>query len=301
MPTDSALLVPHTSVSLPANGVPYHVHEWSSPTSPTLTHRRTVVLVHGYLDAGGTWSFVAPTLAAAGFRVLAPDMRGFGRSGRLREGAYYHFADYVFDLADVLDALANEGAVDLVGHSMGGTIATLLAGTFPERVRSLTLVEGVGPEDSPWASGPKRMRRWIEQVRAGANRDPNPRMTPEQAQKRLAIHHPRVPEDVLARLLPHLTHTSDDGHVTWHFDPVHRTTSPGMFFSDYYSEFAKNVRCPVLFVSGGPTGFHPDDEAQRLGSFGTLEQVEILDAGHMVHWTRPEALAAALLAHLQKE
>jgi pimeloyl-ACP methyl ester carboxylesterase len=47
----------------------------------------------------------------------------------------------------------------------------------------------------------------------------------------------------------------------------------------------------VLFVGGGPQGFHTEDEAERLAAFGDLEHVELDGAGHMVHWTRPAELA----------
>src|SRR5437764_4877976 len=100
-----------------ANGLDHNVIEWEAEAAA----RGTVVLVHGYMDAAGTWDRVAPVLAAAGFRVLAPDMRGFGDSARVPAGAYYHFIDYVFDLADLTLALSPEPFA-LVGHSMGGTI-----------------------------------------------------------------------------------------------------------------------------------------------------------------------------------
>ena len=51
-------------------------------------------------------------------------------------------------------------------------------------------------------------------------------------------------------------------------------------------------------MSGGPRGYHPPDEAERLEAFTTLTQVALEDAGHMVHWTEPEELASLLLAHL---
>lgn len=265
----------------------------------------TVVLVHGYMDAGGTWDLVAPALAAAGLRVLAPDMRGFGDGARVGAGGYYHFVDYVFDLADLVDQLAPGEPIALVGHSMGGTIATLLAGTFPERVARLVLVEGVGPPDNPWELGPVRMRGWIEQVRRSRARgDGPPSFTREDALNRLSASHPSVAPEVLAHRLPHLARTagdardSDEGRVAWRFDPLHRTTAPMPFFAKLFMEFAKKVTCPVLFVSGGPMGFHPSDEDERLAAFATCERAEVGDAGHMAHWTQPDALARLLLRHL---
>jgi pimeloyl-ACP methyl ester carboxylesterase len=50
----------------------------------------------------------------------------------------------------------------------------------------------------------------------------------------------------------------------------------------------------VLFVSGGPLGFHPPDEEERLSAFARLERREIESAGHMMHWTRPDEVARLL-------
>ena len=288
---------------VPANGLEHNVLEWL-PAGGARSRAendgvRTVVLVHGFMDAGGTWDQVAPTLAAAGLRVLAPDMRGFGDGARVPAGGYYHFVDYVFDLADLVEQLSPGEPIALVGHSMGGTIATLFAGTFPERVARLAIIEGVGPPDNPWEVGPVRMRGWIEQVRASRARgDRRPTLAREEALKRMAANHPKVAPEVLAHRLPHLAADAGAGRVTWQFDALHRTTAPMPFFAKLFMEFAKKVTCPVLFVSGGAQGFHPPDEAERLAAFATCERAELGDAGHMVHWTQPEQLSKLLLAHL---
>src|SRR4051794_668300 len=105
-----------TSLRVHANELDHHVLEWEASGSRRSTVR-TVVLVHGYMDAGGTWDLVAPALAAKGFRVLAPDMRGFGDGARAPKGSYYPFVDYVFDLADLVDPLSPGEPIALVGHS----------------------------------------------------------------------------------------------------------------------------------------------------------------------------------------
>ena len=284
-----------------ANGLEHSVLEWlpaAGAGSQPNQAARTVVLVHGFMDAGGTWDLVAPMLAAAGQRVLAPDMRGFGEGARVPVGGYYHFVDYVFDLADLVDELSPGEPIALVGHSMGGTIATLFAGTFPERVARLAIIEGVGPPDNPWEMGPVRMRGWIEQVRTSRARAQHaPTFTSEEALKRLSGNHPSVEPEVLAHRLPHLAVAAGEGRVAWRFDPLHRTTAPVPFFAKLFIEFAKRVTCPVMFVSGGALGFHPPDEDERLAAFARCERAELGDAGHMVHWTQPESLAKLLLAH----
>jgi pimeloyl-ACP methyl ester carboxylesterase len=253
------------------------------------------------MDAAGTWDRVAPILAGDGFRVLAPDMRGFGEGARAPSGSYYHFSDYIADLAELVDALSPSQPVALVGHSMGGTITTLYAGAFPEKVVRLANLEGLGPPDNAFAIGPTRMRRWVSDLRAVRARELAP-MRREDARRRLIANHPTVPREVLDHRLPHLVRdvTDADGaaRVVWRFDPLHRTTSPVPFFAELFVEFAKLVTCPVLFVSGGPQGFHPPDEGQRLAAFAHLERATLEGAGHMMHWTRPHELGALLRSFL---
>jgi pimeloyl-ACP methyl ester carboxylesterase len=286
---------PVKSLTVRANGLEHHVLEWL----PTVVDEeaRTCVLLHGYMDAAGTWDEVAPDLSRAGLRVLAPDMRGFGDGPRVSEGGYYHFADYVADLADLVDALTGGDPFLLAGHSMGGTIASLYAGAFPERVAKLALLEGLGPPDIPPDALPDRMRRWIEEVRGVRSRGREPKAIgrPEDARARLAASHPGVDPAVLATRVPHLVRDLGGGRVGWRYDPLHKTVSPVGFSVAAYTAFARRARCPVLYVDGGSTGFHPADEAARLAAFGRVEHVSLDGAGHMMHWTRPRELVQALL------
>jgi pimeloyl-ACP methyl ester carboxylesterase len=282
-----------SSLHILANGLDHHVLEWPSTGAED---RGTVLLVHGYMDAAATWDLVAPGLAAAGFRVLAPDQRGFGDGPRVPSGGYYHFPDYVPDLADIVDRLVPPGEpLLLVGHSMGGTIVTMYAGTFPERVSRLVVIEGAGPPDSAHDTAPDRMRRWVEEVRALRSRAPRTMASRDEALRRLVGNHPRVAEDVLRLELDALARPLAGGGMTWKADPLHATRSPLPFFAASWMAFARRVTCPVLFVSGGPRGWHPPDEDERVGSFAVLERFEIADAGHMMHWTEPEKLTGLLV------
>jgi pimeloyl-ACP methyl ester carboxylesterase len=295
------------SLRVAANALEHHVLEWcalapSHPAAAAPLAVRTVLLVHGFMDAAGTWDLVAPSLAAHGLRVLAPDLRGFGAAPKVAGGAYYHFADYVLDLAELVEALSPGEPVGVVGHSMGGVVATLFAGSFPERVGRLVNLEGAGPPDNPWEAGPTRMRAWVEQVRATRARAATrpPTLSRPEALARLAANHPDVAPAALERLLPHLSEEAGEGRVAWRFDPLHRTTSPTPFFARLLAEFAKRVACPVLFVSGGPRGYHAPDEDARLAAYPVCTRRELPDAGHMMHWTQPAALAALLVEHLAR-
>jgi pimeloyl-ACP methyl ester carboxylesterase len=274
-----------------ANGLEHRVLEWTRGT-PT----GTALLLHGYMDAAATWRPVACRLARAGLRVIAPDLRGYGDSARAPQGSYYHFPDYVADVADLVEQLVGRTPLLLAGHSMGGTIATLYTGAFPANVTKLALLEGVGPPDNSFEGMPDRMRTWIEQTRALEQQGGRVKSvgTLEDALRRLAKNHAGVPLDVLRSHLPELVTDAGDGHVGWKGDPRHKPASPVPFFAGAYLSFAKRVTCPVLYVSGGSTGFHSEDEEARLSAFSTLERFEIPDAGHMMHWTRTDPLAARL-------
>jgi pimeloyl-ACP methyl ester carboxylesterase len=285
-----------TSLQVKANGLEHHVTEWLPPVEASVTG--TALLIHGFMDAGASWELVAPLLAAGGLRVVAPDMRGFALAPRAPEGSYYHFPDYVADVADLVRLLVPGSSEDsplfIVGHSMGGTVSTLFTGAFPERVTKLALLEGLGPPDNPPEIAPDRMRRWIEQLRT-TQRDARSIGTMADALRRLSGNHSRIDQAILSDRIRHLVKALPGGEVAWAFDPLHRTTSPMPFFSRVFNSFASRVTCPVLAVSGGPDGFHPTDEEERIASFPRVERAELATAGHMMHWTAPEALAAILI------
>jgi pimeloyl-ACP methyl ester carboxylesterase len=109
-----------------------------------------------------------------------------------------------------------------------------------------------------------------------------------------------VPREVLATRLDALARDLPGGGVAWKADPLHTTQSPMPFFAATFREFLRRVACPVLFVSGGPLGWHPPDEDERLACFAGLERVEIADAGHMMHWTRPAEMAEHVAAFVLK-
>jgi len=98
-----------------------------------------VMLVHGWPDTHAVWRTQIGPLTDAGYRVIAHDQRGFGRSGRPPEVSDYHVFNAMADLGSIMDALDIADA-HLVGHDWGAP-PCWLAGMFsPERVRSLTAV-----------------------------------------------------------------------------------------------------------------------------------------------------------------
>jgi pimeloyl-ACP methyl ester carboxylesterase len=103
-----------------------------------------VVLLHGFPELSYSWRHQLPALAAAGYAAAAPDLRGYGRSDRPLAVDDYAFPKLVGDVLGLIAALGHE-SVHLVGHDWGGTLAWTVAGSFPERVRSLTILNAPQP------------------------------------------------------------------------------------------------------------------------------------------------------------
>jgi pimeloyl-ACP methyl ester carboxylesterase len=273
------------------NGLRLYVHRFRDES--TAPSGLTIVLLHGFMDSGATWDMVAPVLARAGHDVVAPDLRGFGLSDSVGAGGYYHFPDYVADLAALVDALAPR-RLAVVGHSMGGTVAGLYAGAHADKLERLALLEGTGPMATEPSIAVDRMQAWLRTLRE-VPRVPKTLVSLQEAIERLALHHPRVPRDVIESRAKLLTRADDQGRLLWAYDPLHRTTAPTPFHAEAFEEFLRRIDCPTLVVSGGPTGWHPPDEAKRIACLRHPVHFELPNAGHMMHWTEPVALAQQLV------
>jgi pimeloyl-ACP methyl ester carboxylesterase len=103
-----------------------------------------VLLLHGFPQSRYTWRAVVPSLAAAGFRAVAPDQRGYSPGARPEGVEAYGSDRLVADVLDILDALGAEQA-HLVGHDWGGQVAWLTAAHHPARVASLSVLSRPHP------------------------------------------------------------------------------------------------------------------------------------------------------------
>jgi pimeloyl-ACP methyl ester carboxylesterase len=103
-----------------------------------------VLLLHGFPQSRYTWRDAVPALAGAGFRVVAPDQRGYSPGARPEGIEAYATPQLVADVLDLADALGAD-RFHLVGHDWGGQVAWLTAAEHPERVRSLTVLSRPHP------------------------------------------------------------------------------------------------------------------------------------------------------------
>jgi pimeloyl-ACP methyl ester carboxylesterase len=275
-------------------GLGYHVLEWGVADDDT----HTVVLIHGFLDLAWGWEGTVASGLAGRYHVIAPDLRGHGDSDRVGAGGYYHFADYVADVASLIDKLAGP-RLSLVGHSMGGSVASYYAGTFPERVHRLALLEGVGPpEDS--LPAPERMAHWIRGWRDAHQRKPRRYPNVEAAAERLRQNDVGLSHELSLRLAERGSELMPDGTRRFKHDPVHLTRGPYAFRVELARPFWERIRCPVLSVEGSESPFLSRlfDVEKRLTWIGNVQRRTIQGAGHMLQRHRPRELAAILLEFL---
>jgi len=273
-----------------SNRLRLHMLEWGA-AGPT------VLLLHGFLEHAHTWDLVAPSLAEAGFRVLALDWRGHGDSERIGRGGYYHFADYVADLAGLTRALRT--SVTLVGHSMGANAALLYAGTEPTRVTALVCVDSLGPPDADPSLTTLRYAQWISDLER-VSRTVRRGTTVEAAVARLQERFPRFSLEVARHLVLHGT-IADGATRAWKFDPRHQTASPQPYYARQATAFWEAVRCPSLLVEGGQSPFRLAEAeiAERVRAIGA-ERVTVADAGHHPHLERPREFCEVLIPFLRR-
>jgi pimeloyl-ACP methyl ester carboxylesterase len=112
---------------------------------PEKPNGKSIMLLHGKNFNGAYWGKTAERLAAEGFRVVIPDQIGFGKSSK-PEHYHYTFQQLALNTKAVLDTLGIE-KISVLGHSMGGMLATRFVLMFPERTDRFILVNPIGLED----------------------------------------------------------------------------------------------------------------------------------------------------------
>lgn len=273
-------------------GLRFHLRHFGAADAPVL------VLLHGWLDTSATWVEVAAALAAD-HHVVVPDQRGFGYSEWPQDG--YWFADYLADLDALLQHLKLAAPVVLVGHSMGGQIASLYAGLRPQAVSRLAVLDSLFLPDMPATLAPKRVLRWLDQLQAPPAEKHYDSF--EALAQRVQKQHPQLSAERALFVAHGWGHAEADGRVRLLADPKHRLDMPTLFRIAESLEIWRAVTAPTLFLDAGRSVFAkaiPADElARRRACFAQHGVAHIADAGHMLHFDAPAATAQALLAFLR--
>jgi pimeloyl-ACP methyl ester carboxylesterase len=269
-------------------GLAYHVLEWGADEP----HDHTVLLLHGFLDLAWGWRATVEAGLAGRFHVIAPDMRGHGDSDRVGAGGYYYFADYVADVHELVKSLARK-RLSIVGHSMGGSIASYYTGSFPARVEKLALLEGLGPPPQAPPS-PERVQAWLAAWERVRNATPRSYASVEEAAARLREHDHLLGAELSLELAEHGTIDDGSGRLRFKHDPLHATQGPYGFQLDWAMRFWRAITCPVLLVEGDQSVFRTGDAEARIACFSNAQKSVLPGAGHMMQRHQPAALARIL-------
>jgi len=258
-----------------------------------------LVLLHGFPEHAGAWSVHAALLAEAGYRVWAPDQRGYGASEKPDRVADYALDTLAADVVGLIDAAGRERAI-VVGHDWGAAVAWWVATRHPERVAKLVAINVPHP-----AAMRAYVRRSLAQLR--------------KSWYILAFQLPLLPEALASRhgfrlLARALTGSSRPGTFTdTDLDGYRRAwAQPNAVRSmlDWYRAMLRHppsmadarVRVPTLLLWGVHDVALERGLAPRsidLCDDGRLVFFE--DATHWVHHEAPERVVAAIAAFLDGE
>ena len=249
----------------------------------------TIVCLHGMRDHGN--SFRALSSYFPDSRVLLPDLRGHGQSDW---ASSYSLVEFVADVRFISEQLSLK-SFDLIGHSLGGHIATRYAAYFSDHGRMA-------------ASG----RTEVEH-RLASGYQAKPMASVQEAADRLARNNPKLDRGEALRLAEYGTEPVDGG-VKWAFDV--KAQQIWSSFSHRDSEMLlRAIHCPTLVVTGSNgldywLGMHPELKDQHaLYERELYRRVELVPggehwmvegAGHMVHYDQPEALFRRLATWLSE-
>lgn len=269
---------------LQVRGLRYHLRRWGDPARPM------IVLCHGLLDCSETFApLVAPLLDR--WQVLAPDWRGLGLSEWPQDG--YWFPDYVADLDVIADHASPQQPVLLIGHSMGAQVASLYAGLRPQRVSRFVCLDGLFLPDMGAELAPKRLRKWLDQVRDLPKEKAY--ATYEQLAERVRGRHPQLGPEQALFVARCWARPDREGVIRLLADPKHQLSGPGLYRAAESMAIWKQVEAPTLFLDGAQSPFvkaiPATEAAQRRACFRDRREAQVAGAGHMLHFDAPEATA----------
>jgi pimeloyl-ACP methyl ester carboxylesterase len=256
-----------------------HYVDWGNPGAPPL------LLVHGGRDHCRNWDWVAQALRKD-WHVLAPDLRGHGDSQWSPDGSY-SLAAYIYDLAQLIHQ-QELAPVTIVAHSLGSMITLRYTGIYPENVRKLVAIEGLGVAPRAMVERAKqpiadRMRRWVEEQRSLAGRMPRRYASIEDALHRMQEANRFLSPEQARHLTQHGVNQNEDGTYSWKFDNYVRAERPYGMTQAETETLWNRITCPTLLVYGKESWASNPEEDGRIKHFRSARVVAVEGAGHWVH------------------
>jgi pimeloyl-ACP methyl ester carboxylesterase len=251
---------------------------------------RPVLALHGWLDNAASFDRLIPLLDPT-LRVVAVDLSGHGLSDHRPAGASYPFIDWVIEVGRIAQALAWK-RFSIIGHSMGAGIASLVAGTIPERVERAVLIEGLGPMTAPDEEAPTRLAQALGEKLRGRSAKDYVYPSVQAAAARLRAVSPTLSETGATLLAERGTKPTEDGY-TWRSDYRLRRTSVRLTEKQALA-FLGRIDLPVLII-WAEQGW-PFDMPLMNHRVSLLRQHQVvkLPGGHHLHLDDPAPCAAVI-------
>lgn len=241
-----------------------------------------VLFLHGYPFDKSMWNDQVDALTAAGFRAVAPDLRGFGETPST--GEVTSMDEMARDAAALLDRLGADQAI-VCGLSMGGYVAFEFLHLFPERVRGLVLAGTRAPADNEQE---KSAREQQVQTMLRAGMVPISIATlPKLLSARTLAERPHV----VKRVRQMITRSDIKGAAA---------AQRGMAARRDYTGDLANINVPTLIIVGREDSIRPVSDAEFLNRGIGNSRLEVIeDTAHMTNLERPEVFNRALLDFLR--
>jgi pimeloyl-ACP methyl ester carboxylesterase len=268
-----------------------HYAVWGDEANPPL------LLIHGNRDHARTWDQVAVQLKRE-YCVYAVDLRGHGDS-QWSVGSQYSLPEFVLDVA-MLGRELNRNPLTVIGHSLGGAVALEYTGVFPQFVKNVVAVEGLGPPVREPVSASSRMRSWIGQMQEFDTRKPRRYGSLADATKRMLEENPHLTNEMAEHLTLHGMRPNDDGTSSWKFDNYVRLHSPYEFNIAEAREIWNQIRCPTLLIRGSESWASDPEQDGKATAFHNYKNVLVKDAGHWVHHDQLDAFMKVVWAFLRE-
>lgn len=238
---------------------------------------KPVLALHGWLDNAASFKFLAPRLT--GYYVVAPDLTGHGRSDRRSADASYQIWDDLPEILGVMDALGWESC-DLIGHSRGAIISTLVASAFPERVSRLVLLDAVTPDAVPTENFPLQLRKALQDKLQLQTRPDRVFSTLAEA---VASRSARGLTPLAAGTLVERNLRDCPEGVQWTTDPRLRGASAVKMTEAQIQAVLNALAMPTLLLLGQDSLGRTAEAAEYARCHIASLTVEIIEGGHHFH------------------
>lgn len=252
-----------------------------------------LLALHGWLDNAASFDRLAPLLCGH-FHIIALDLPGHGRSAHRPPGMWYHYIDYLGDVLAAVDALGWQ-RFGLLGHSLGGAIASMIAGIAADRIERLLLIEALGPMSLPPEQTLAHLQRSLGErgqvgtLRVFASAE-------EAAQMRVRGNGLlTLSRDAAMALIARGT-MAVAGGVSWSSDQRLTLTSPMRFTEEQLLSVLAGITAPTLLILAEPSPPFLSEAmiARRAAQVPDIYVVRMAGSHHL-HLEDPQPVARAIL------